>query len=714
MKSLVAPQVVILVSFVLASSLLITQLVEAEQPPTVFVLDTSDSDSNVADSLPPTTTTRAPPDEAANTKIIGDDADQQQAKKQSSSSSSPYEQKQSYQRPNKSNQQANSSTTNCTNPRHQHHSNEHDNQHDRQESSSSSAQLSGKHQRDDSAHCSQNDEAPPAESSSNSSGKHRDSTSSRNLDTESELVASKNQRERSQRSTTNSPASSYDGQASNQKKIQERLLISISNSDEESDHQHQPPKVSAFSTVSSLLGIPNDESQASSHNQQQNGKRKPSITISIQDPHRPNGSAGGMPAVILRPGEDGQSIVISTVNGHGASSQQTQKIKPSSNGDISIPIALVNSAINSNNQRDPPYKEPANSPLLGILQRPPVTTTRRPQQDSYQNQDPIRPPPTSTLTDERPQRPSNNLDEPVATPYETTSRPHSKPAQQQQPGDDSEPSNQNSSHDTSVSSPQDNKPKYPLNERNCGIMHETRIVGGEEANPADFMWMVAIIKSKPRDGDPRPFCGGSLITRRHILTAAHCLENLAPRDVLVRLGSYDFEDTASSSSSDYAIDQFRVPAQYSKKTHVADIAIMRLKTPLSLTDNYKTVCMPQPRRSYVGALGTVTGYGSQSQTFRRAAPKLRQVTVPIWENRKCSIVYKKNLTESFLCAGYEEGGKDACQGDSGGPLMTDGPEQKMMLVGVVSHGIGCGAPGYPGVYTRTSTFLDWIEKNTRE
>lgn len=77
-------------------------------------------------------------------------------------------------------------------------------------------------------------------------------------------------------------------------------------------------------------------------------------------------------------------------------------------------------------------------------------------------------------------------------------------------------------------------------------------------------------------------------------------------------------------------------------------------------------------------------------------------------------MYKKNLTESFLCAGWEEGGKDACQGDSGGPLMTEGPNERTMIVGVVSHGIGCGSPGYPGVYTRTTTYLDWIEKNTKE
>lgn len=495
-------------------------------------------------------------------------------------------------------------------------------------------------------------------------------------------------------------------------KTEERLLISIT-SDEDDSYNPRPPKVSSSGQSSGYNEEPS--SSPTSHHP----KRKPGFTISIENPGGLNKQIGSTgQAVILRPTEEGLVIVP-----FGGSANSNNNKKPSGGGILGGLVGAISDSINqshqSNNNNNDPYREPVNQPVR------PTSTTRSPQiSDSYSNNNNNNQPLTSTLlgvrppsnqgpwTDERPQKPTYD----DQSSPEPTRRPTSRP-----PFQDTSSSSSNlqqgdyeNSNINNNGNEQPLGPKYPLNEKNCGIMHETRIVGGEEADPDDFMWMAAIIKSKPRDGEPRPFCGGSLITRRHILTAAHCLEGLAPRDVLVRLGGYDFEDTASSSSADFAIDQFRVPAQYSKKTHVADIAIMRLKTPLSPTDNYRTVCMPQPRRSYVGALGTVTGYGSQSQTFRRAAPKLRQVTVPIWENRKCSVVYKKNLTESFMCAGYEEGGKDACQGDSGGPLMTEGPEQKMMIVGVVSHGIGCGAPGYPGVYTRTSTFTDWIEKNTRE
>jgi secreted trypsin-like serine protease len=69
---------------------------------------------------------------------------------------------------------------------------------------------------------------------------------------------------------------------------------------------------------------------------------------------------------------------------------------------------------------------------------------------------------------------------------------------------------------------------------------------------------------------------------------------------------------------------------------------------------------------------------------------------------------------SQICAGLYEGGKDTCQGDSGGGLYAldtiDG-KKRYVLVGIVSYGMGCGLRGYPGIYTRTSYYLDWINKN---
>lgn len=486
-------------------------------------------------------------------------------------------------------------------------------------------------------------------------------------------------------------------------KEENRLLISI-----QSDSDDYRP----------IVKQPSDSSSVSiSGNDNDNKPSKPIITLSFQDVNKHKGT------LIVRPSENGQSIVISTVG-------DTQN---SNSGSQILSNNYQNQNVNSGYNNDQsPYREPVNqNPYQAII----PSTSRRPASANNNNNDyTTRPsnnnvnrPIVSTLVD-TPIRPSND-DSPSRPTSSSINGGYSEPSRPIRPTQNVLlPSSDSSSGYTplnggarepditspSSSSSQSEQVKHPLNENNCGLMEGTRIVGGDEVNHDEYLWMAALISAKPTTGEAKPFCGGSLITRRHILTAAHCLENLTPRDVLVRLGSYDFDDaTSSATSGDYAVDQFKQPANYSKKTHSSDIAILRLKYPLSTSDNYKTICMPQARRSYVGALGTVIGYGSQSQQFRRAASKLRQVQVPIWENRKCGMVYKKNITETFMCAGFEEGGKDACQGDSGGPMMIVGPNERMMIVGVVSHGIGCGG-SYPGVYTRVSTFSDWIDKNTRD
>ena len=76
---------------------------------------------------------------------------------------------------------------------------------------------------------------------------------------------------------------------------------------------------------------------------------------------------------------------------------------------------------------------------------------------------------------------------------------------------------------------------------------------------------------------------------------------------------------------------------------------------------------------------------------------------------KCDDPTSRVYPEGLVCASAL--GKDSCQGDSGGPLMFgDRGGRKARLVGIVSFGVGCARPGYPGAYTRVSCFLGWIAK----
>uniref|UniRef100_A0A672FJ68 Peptidase S1 domain-containing protein n=1 Tax=Salarias fasciatus TaxID=181472 RepID=A0A672FJ68_SALFA len=87
---------------------------------------------------------------------------------------------------------------------------------------------------------------------------------------------------------------------------------------------------------------------------------------------------------------------------------------------------------------------------------------------------------------------------------------------------------------------------------------------------------------------------------------------------------------------------------------------------------------------------------------------LREVEVPVVGNRQCNCnLGVGRITDNMLCAGLTEGGRDACQGDSGGPLVSRQGGVWVQL-GIVSFGSGCANPGLPGVYTRVSRYMSWI------
>ena len=91
---------------------------------------------------------------------------------------------------------------------------------------------------------------------------------------------------------------------------------------------------------------------------------------------------------------------------------------------------------------------------------------------------------------------------------------------------------------------------------------------------------------------------------------------------------------------------------------------------------------------------------------------LQTVRLPIIANHQCQKMFSdaghvKYIRDSFLCAGYSQGGKDTCEGDSGGPLMVE-KNGVWTLVGTVSHGIKCAEPNLPGVYMKTWSYMPWI------
>ncbi|XP_011302926.1 proclotting enzyme [Fopius arisanus] len=252
----------------------------------------------------------------------------------------------------------------------------------------------------------------------------------------------------------------------------------------------------------------------------------------------------------------------------------------------------------------------------------------------------------------------------------------------------------------------------------CGVRNagKYRVVGGEEALPGRWPWMAAIFLSGTRKTEF--WCGGSLIGPRHILTAAHCTRDLrqrpfAARQFTVRLGDIDLErDDEPSSPETYQVKAVRAHDKFSRVGYYNDIAVLELTRPVRKSPYVIPICLPQGRylsEAFAGARPTVVGWGTTYYGGKESTVQ-RQTVLPVWRNEDCNAAYFQPITGNFLCAGYSQGGKDACQGDSGGPLMLRA-EGKWMQIGIVSFGNKCGEPGYPGVYTRVTSYADWIKTN---
>ncbi|XP_045127267.1 transmembrane protease serine 11D-like isoform X2 [Portunus trituberculatus] len=246
----------------------------------------------------------------------------------------------------------------------------------------------------------------------------------------------------------------------------------------------------------------------------------------------------------------------------------------------------------------------------------------------------------------------------------------------------------------------------------CGVRNEiTRIVGGVEATVNELPWQVALV---PKSSS-KPFCGASIIASQWILTAAHCVNRYTANRANVVIGEHDWsitEDTPVTKIK--AIKEVIIHDGYNDQTMNNDIALLKLETPIVFPTNNKVapICLPSAGNLFesvsaiVSGWGTLTSGGSQPDI-------LNHVTVQTMTNEECK---NKNyssddITDNMICAGVSQGGKDSCQGDSGGPLVTDNATNSE-LIGIVSWGSGCAAEGYPGVYTRVTNYLPWIQEKT--
>ncbi|XP_064115567.1 trypsin alpha-3-like [Macrobrachium nipponense] len=241
----------------------------------------------------------------------------------------------------------------------------------------------------------------------------------------------------------------------------------------------------------------------------------------------------------------------------------------------------------------------------------------------------------------------------------------------------------------------------------CGVSSRslagTRIVGGSEASQGAYPWLVLV---RVYDVGSVMECGGSIVTKQHVVTAAHCFEFSGIKEVVITAGEHNLDSSTEAVTQVItAKDYFQHP-KYDSINQMNDIAIAVLKKPLKWTKNVKPICLPT-QTNFDGKVARVAGWGTLSYSGTLPST-LQEVAVKVQPLGKCKKSYSKasfTVKTTNICAASP--GKDACQGDSGGPLMIL-TGKTWSMIGIVSFGIGCAEVGYPGVYTRVSSYKQWI------
>ncbi|KAI3353995.1 hypothetical protein L3Q82_018551 [Scortum barcoo] len=228
-----------------------------------------------------------------------------------------------------------------------------------------------------------------------------------------------------------------------------------------------------------------------------------------------------------------------------------------------------------------------------------------------------------------------------------------------------------------------------------------RIVGGDLERRGGSPWQVLIRRS-----DGFGFCGGTLVSDRWVVSAAHCFEETADH---ITIGDLD-KQRPDSGEQLIKVQEVIIHPHFHTYTFDSDVALVYLARPVVRGPTAIPACLPDPHLSkYLlqeGNRGMVTGWG-HTRYLGRSSRFLRKVTLPVVRYQDCRASTEEVITDNMFCAGYLEASIDACSGDSGGPFMVNYRET-WFLTGVVSWGEKCAAKGKFGVYARLGNFLHWI------
>ncbi len=223
-------------------------------------------------------------------------------------------------------------------------------------------------------------------------------------------------------------------------------------------------------------------------------------------------------------------------------------------------------------------------------------------------------------------------------------------------------------------------------------------------------------------------CGASFLGDKWVLTASHCVEGVSAELLKVNVGEYDLSNGAENAK---AIKRIYMHPNYQLNVELDnDIALIELvdsvdNPAITLVNSAETEQFAQQNDTVtVAGWGGTLGYKPNEGPTADFPDVLHQVDLQLSTNQECKSILAQSFSDTFggrfttdqtgvtdamICAFVAGGDKGSCQGDSGGPLMIN-TNEGWQQIGVVSWGIGCAAEGFPGVYTRTAVFEEWINE----
>ena len=240
-----------------------------------------------------------------------------------------------------------------------------------------------------------------------------------------------------------------------------------------------------------------------------------------------------------------------------------------------------------------------------------------------------------------------------------------------------------------------------------GFEFRPKIVGGVPAEKGEFPFQVSLQSSSGSH-----FCGGSLIKKNWVLTAAHCVARWSNTNKIV-IGLHDQKDKTGTET--FTSVKVISHPQYNSKALDYDYAVIKLNGDSKFrTIDLNTTEINIPAADQAPINVWTAGWGTTSESGSLARI-LNKVEIPLVTTEACNAktAYDGDITDRMICAGLTAGGKDSCQGDSGGPLFMTQASGDFLLIGVVSWGEGCARPNKYGVYSKVNFAVDWVSTQTQ-